>query len=159
MRQPSTLHCPPINTPADVAVAVEHADYVNAHTPITYPSLTSTGIFLGLSVTVLFPALLPNNLRACPSVAVSIAWKGILLAFKIVSMRDVAVMMWDEPAVREVNRNSRGSLSHSLRSIAEAIVTTIVQIGSKIVEYNAVRIKNWLLLCRFMWEPMTRGVP
>ena len=35
---------------------------------------------------------------------------------RMVSMRDVAVMMCEEPAVREVNRYSAGSSSQLLRS-------------------------------------------
>lgn len=67
----------------------------DAHTPITNPSFTKPGSFL-------CPALRCHSCRAFVSVAVSIAWKGILLALRIVSMRDVAVMMWEEPAVSEV---------------------------------------------------------
>lgn len=45
---------------------------------------------------------LPHNFLAASSVAMSIAWKGILLALRMVSRRDVAVMMCDDPAVRDV---------------------------------------------------------
>jgi hypothetical protein len=41
-------------------------------------------------------------MRAFSSVAVSMARKGILLALRMVSSREVAVMMWEEPAVRDV---------------------------------------------------------
>jgi len=41
-------------------------------------------------------------MRALSSVAQSTALKGILLAFRIVSIREVAVMMWEDPAVKEV---------------------------------------------------------
>lgn len=41
-------------------------------------------------------------MRAFSSVATSIARKGILFAFRMVSSREVAVIMWEEPAVREV---------------------------------------------------------
>lgn len=37
-------------------------------------------------------------------VAVSRPMKGILFALRIVSMRDVAVTIWEEPAVKEVKR-------------------------------------------------------
>ena len=43
-------------------------------------------------------------MRAFSSVAISSALNGILFAFKIVSIRDVAVTMWDDPEVREVYR-------------------------------------------------------
>jgi hypothetical protein len=42
--------------------------------------------------------------------------KGMRLLFKIVSMRDVAVMMCEEPAVSDVKRYSAGSSSHTLSS-------------------------------------------
>jgi hypothetical protein len=41
-------------------------------------------------------------MRAFSSVAQSIARKGLLLALRIVSSREVAVMIWEDPAVREV---------------------------------------------------------
>ena len=47
----------------------------------------------------LWNSFLPNS-----CVAVSKPMKGILFAFRMVSMREVAVMMWEEPAVKEVNR-------------------------------------------------------
>ena len=62
----------------------------------------------------------------------SIAWKGILFALRIVSIRDVAVMMCEDPAVREVKRKRRGSFSKSERSIAEAIVACVGQIRSSL---------------------------
>lgn len=40
-------------------------------------------------------------------------------------MRDVAVIMWDEPAVKEVNRNSLGSCSSSERSCADAMANLL----------------------------------
>jgi hypothetical protein len=46
--------------------------------------------------------LRPQIIRALSSVAVSMARKAILLALRMVSSRDVAVMMWDEPAVSDV---------------------------------------------------------
>ena len=64
-------------------------------TPTTIPILTSPGNFL-------FPALRPHNIRAFSSVATSRAWNWIRLAFRIVSRREVAVMIWEEPAVSEV---------------------------------------------------------
>lgn len=66
-------------------------------TAMTKPSLTSRGSFFPL-------ALLPYSFRASSSVAVSTPLKGILFALRIVSMREVAVMMCEEPAVREVKR-------------------------------------------------------
>lgn len=62
---------------------------------MSMPILTKPGNFL-------FPALLPHNIRAFSSVATSRAWKGIRFALRIVSKREVAVMIWEEPAVREV---------------------------------------------------------
>lgn len=64
-------------------------------TPTIMPILTSPGNFL-------FPALLPHNIRAFSSVATSSARKGILLALSMVSSREVAVIMCEEPAVRDV---------------------------------------------------------
>lgn len=46
------------------------------------------------------------------------AWKGILFALRIVSRREVAVKMWEEPEVSEVKRKRRGSASHWERSWA-----------------------------------------
>lgn len=65
------------------------------HTATTTPIFTRPGSFL-------LPALRPHSIRAFSSVATSRARKGILLALSIVSRRDVAVMMCDEPAVSEV---------------------------------------------------------
>ena len=59
------------------------------------PIRTSPGSFR-------FPARRPHSMRAFSSVATSSAWKGIRLALRIVSRRAVAVMMCEEPAVREV---------------------------------------------------------
>ena len=59
------------------------------------------------------------------------AWKGILFALRIVSRREVAVMMWEEPAVREVKRKSRGSFSKSERSIAEAMALYFVRASER----------------------------
>ena len=67
------------------------------------PICTSPGIFLTLPDSS-FPALRPHSMRAFSSVAISSALNGILFAFKIVSIRDVAVTMWDDPEVREVYR-------------------------------------------------------
>ena len=64
-------------------------------TPTTIPILTRPGSFL-------FPARRPQSMRAFSSVATSRARKGILFALRMVSRREVAVMMCDEPAVREV---------------------------------------------------------
>jgi hypothetical protein len=49
------------------------------------------------------------------------AIKGTLLALRIVSTRDVAVMMCEEPEVKDVKRKTLPSLSHALRSCAEAM--------------------------------------
>ena len=65
------------------------------YTPIIMPILTRPGNFL-------FPALRPHSMRAFSSVATSRAWKGTRFAFRIVSRREVAVMMWEEPAVKDV---------------------------------------------------------
>jgi len=46
-------------------------------------------------------------------------------ARSIVSIRDVAVTMCEEPAVSDVKRNNRGSLSQSLRSV---IVVMVVEL-------------------------------
>lgn len=64
-------------------------------TATTSLNLTRPGIFFPLD-------RLCQIRRAFSFVAMSTALKGILFAFRIVSIRDVAVMMWDEPAVREV---------------------------------------------------------
>lgn len=64
-------------------------------TAITSLNLTRPGIFFPLD-------RLCQIRRAFSSVAMSTALKGILLAFRMVSMREVAVMMWEDPAVREV---------------------------------------------------------
>ena len=55
------------------------------------------------------------------SVARSMAWKGSLLALRMVSRREVAVTMCEEPAVREVKRKRRGSVSKSRRSIVSVV--------------------------------------
>ena len=67
----------------------------SSRSPTIMPILTKPGSFL-------FPALRPHSMRAFSSVATSKAWNWILFAFSMVSMRDVAVMIWEEPAVREV---------------------------------------------------------
>lgn len=78
-------------------------------TAITNPSFTSRGSF--------FPrALRWNSFRAPSSVAVSIYVKGSRLAFRIVSTREVAVTMCEDPAVREVKRYNLGSSSQDSRS-------------------------------------------
>lgn len=64
-------------------------------TPTTLPYLTRPGSFLPLDRR-------PQSMRAFSSVATSIARNGILFAFRMVSSREVAVMIWEEPAVREV---------------------------------------------------------
>lgn len=64
-------------------------------TPIIIPYRTSPGS--------LRPLLLrPQSMRAFSSVATSMARNGILFALRMVSRREVAVMMCEEPAVREV---------------------------------------------------------
>lgn len=70
-------------------------DIGGGHTPTNMPILTKPGNFL-------FPALRPHSMRAFSSVATSRAWNGMRFAFKIVSRREVAVVMCEEPAVREV---------------------------------------------------------
>lgn len=70
-------------------------------TPMTKPIWTRPGIFLARPDSSL-PARRPQSIRAFSSVAISRALKGILLAFKIVSSLEVAVIMWEEPEVREV---------------------------------------------------------
>lgn len=87
------------------------SNHMVAHTPSTNPSFTSPGILR-------LPARLCHSLLAFSSVAVSIAWNGILFAFKMVSRREVAVMICELPAVKEVYRKSLGSFSSSLRSCA-----------------------------------------
>lgn len=67
------------------------------YTPITYPSLTISGSFFPL-------ALRWNSFFASSSVAVSLYLNGILLAFKIVSIREVAVTICEDPAVNDVKR-------------------------------------------------------
>lgn len=57
------------------------------------------------------------------------AIKGTLLALRIVSTRDVAVMMCDEPEVKDVKRNTLPSLSHALRSCAEVMSACISSLG------------------------------
>ena len=64
-------------------------------TPTNMPILTRPGSFR-------LPALRPQSMRAFSSVATSRAWKGMRLALRMVSRREVAVVMWEEPAVREV---------------------------------------------------------
>ena len=64
-------------------------------TPIIIPYRTNPGS--------LRPLLrLPQSMRAFSSVATSMARKAILFALRIVSSREVAVMICEEPAVREV---------------------------------------------------------
>ena len=67
----------------------------SCRSPTIMPILTKPGNFR-------FPALRPHSMRAFSSVATSKAWNWILFALSMVSMRDVAVMIWEEPAVREV---------------------------------------------------------
>ena len=64
---------------------------------MTNPALTNAGRRLPLERR-------PHSLRALSSVAVSMYEKGMRLARRMVSMRDVAVTMCDEPAVSDVNR-------------------------------------------------------
>lgn len=59
------------------------------------PILTNPGNFL-------FPALRPHSIRAFSSVATSRAWNEILFAFRIVSNREVAVTICEEPEERDV---------------------------------------------------------
>jgi hypothetical protein len=66
-------------------------------TPKTNPSFTKNGSFFP------FPRLW-NNFFAVSFVAVSIKEYGIRLAFNMVSTREVALMRWEEPDVREVNK-------------------------------------------------------
>lgn len=54
------------------------------------------------------------------SVAMSIALKGIRLARKIVSSRDVAVTMCEEPAVRDVKMYRAGSSAKCWAAMAAA---------------------------------------
>lgn len=49
----------------------------------------------------------------------SIARNDILFALSIVSSLEVAVMMWDEPDVKDVNKNSLESFSNSEMSMAD----------------------------------------
>lgn len=72
-----------------------------AFTPRTEPSCTKPGSFRTRPFASL-PARRRHILRALGSVAISIALKGTRLARRIVSRRDVAVTMWDDPAVRDV---------------------------------------------------------
>lgn len=53
-------------------------------------------------------------MRAFSSVAISSALNGILLALRIVSIREVAVTICDEPEVRDVYMYSAGSLEYDL---------------------------------------------
>lgn len=69
----------------------------SVRTPSTYPSLTISGSFFPL-------ALRWNSFFASSSVAVSLYVNGILFAFRMVSMRDVAVIMCEDPAVKDVKR-------------------------------------------------------
>lgn len=62
---------------------------------MTSLNLTSPGILRPFD-------LLAHNMRALSSVAQSTALNGILFAFSIVSILEVAVIMCDEPAVSEV---------------------------------------------------------
>lgn len=64
-------------------------------TPTTDPNRTRPGSFLPFD-------LRPHSMRAFSSVAQSMARKGILFALSIVSRREVAVMMCEDPAVNEV---------------------------------------------------------
>jgi len=70
-------------------------------TPRTMPICTKPGSFLGRPVSS-FNARLPHSMRAFSSVATSRALNGILFALRMVSRREVAVTMWDEPEVRDV---------------------------------------------------------
>ena len=81
------------------------------------PYLTKPGSFLPLD-------RLPHSILAFSSVATSRALNGILLAFNIVSRRDVAVVMCDEPAVSEVYRYSVGSAEYDL-GVVSAIVRVV----------------------------------
>lgn len=63
----------------------------------TFACFTRPGSFFPLE-------RVPHSIRALSSVATSMARNPILLAFKMVSNLEVAVMMCDEPAVREVKR-------------------------------------------------------
>ena len=59
------------------------------------PNFTSPGNFFPFD-------LRPHSMRAFSSVATSRALNGILLALRMVSRREVAVIMCEDPAVREV---------------------------------------------------------
>lgn len=65
------------------------------------PVCTSPGSFLARPSAAL-PARRPQSMRAFSSVATSMALKGTRLARRMVSRREVAVMMCLFPAVREV---------------------------------------------------------
>lgn len=98
------------------------AKHTAKRTAITKPSLTRAGNFLPRDRR-------PQRRFADSFVAVSIAIKGILLALRIVSTRDVAVMMCEEPEVKDVKRKTLPSLSHALRSCAEAMSAGVLSLG------------------------------
>jgi hypothetical protein len=92
------IHSIPLSAPDPVSVSLDLPERRrNALTPMTCPNFTSPGNFLPLD-------LLLHVVRAFSSVAQSRARKGILFALSIVSSREVAVIMCDDPAVREVYR-------------------------------------------------------
>jgi len=61
-------------------------------------------------------------MRAFSSVAMSSALNGMRFAFRMVSIRDVAVTMCDDPDVSDVYRYSSGSEEYDLGGVASAIV-------------------------------------
>jgi len=74
---------------------------IEARTPSTMPLCTKPGS-LRMRPPSSLPARRPQSMRAFSSVAMSSALKGTRLARRIVSSRDVAVTMCDEPAVSDV---------------------------------------------------------
>lgn len=70
-------------------------------TPNTMPIWTSPGSFLTRPLSSL-PARRPHSMRAFSSTAMSRALKGTRLALRMVSSREVAVTMCEEPAVSDV---------------------------------------------------------
>jgi hypothetical protein len=89
-------------------------------TPKTRPSWTRAGSFLTRPLSSL-PARRPHSMRAFWSTARSTALKGTRLARRMVSRREVAVTMWEEPAVREVKMYRAGSV--------EKVVVDMVMVG------------------------------
>lgn len=82
-------------------------------TPRTKPICTRPGSLRTRPPSSL-PALRPHSIRAFSSVAMSIALKGTLLARRMVSSREVAVTMCEDPAVRDVYRYRAGSVEYEV---------------------------------------------